>query len=178
MKTGFFYGCSLLLAALSLMLTSCKTANKTGGKLMPDAEEATVLASEAAMPHVIVYKTSKDYSRNVPVVLDDSRSVIVSYPAPTDVTPSVFLPVSLDKGYWLDRKGISENTAFLSYTYEEYARMESAPDMDTLLKNIIDYDPMVEIWDCGSRNAFGKGDMTDRLNELINSGFKGCKRVK
>ena len=136
MKTGFFYGCSLLLAALSLMLTSCKTANKTGGKLMPDAEEATVLASEAAMPHVIVYKTSKDYSRNVPVVLDDSRSVIVSYPAPTDVTPSVFLPVSLDKGYWLDRKGISENTAFLSYTYEEYARMESAPDMDTLLKAV------------------------------------------
>ena len=111
MKTGFFYGCSLLLAALSLMLTSCKTANKTGGKLMPDAEEATVLASEAAMPHVIVYKTSKDYSRNVPVVLDDSRSVIVSYPAPTDVTPSVFLPVSLDKGYWLDRKGISANPA-------------------------------------------------------------------
>ena len=50
--------------------------------------------------------------------------------------------------------------------------------MDTLLKNIIDYDPMVEIWDCGSRNAFGKGDMTDRLNELINSDFKGCKRVK
>ena len=34
---------------------------------------------------VYIYKTRKDYSRLVPVLMDETRTRIVSYPAPTDL---------------------------------------------------------------------------------------------
>ncbi len=107
-------------------------------------------------PSTIVYKTRKDYSKNVPVTLSEDKSKIVSYPAPHDLFFNGILayPTPLAKGYWLDNRGVSENTAFLSLTYEQYAKLPVAPTTDDLYKMIIDKDPITQMYNLGSRYKY------------------------
>ena len=58
--------------------------------------------------------------------------------------------------------------AFLSYTYDEYAALKSAPTMQQLLDSIIDRHPLTAITDCGSRSDFN-GNLVDAVNEYIRS---------
>jgi len=125
-----------------------------------------------ALPPIIVYKTTKDYSKNVAVTLSDDKTRIVSYPAPSDVSARSY-PTALSKGYWLDNRGISQNTAFLSITYEEYAKLKKAPKLEELYAMIIDKNPIKKMYLCG------RGSSTvSELNALIKKRFKGCERVK
>jgi hypothetical protein len=118
-------------------------------------------------PHVLVYKTRGDYSHRVPVILSEDKTKIVSYPHPADLKSGdgYHLPVSLKKGYWLDKKGISKNVAFLSTTYEEYASLTKSPDPGDLEKLILDRDPLVELYDCGNFTDYK--DPVTEVNELI-----------
>lgn len=181
---------SLLLFLSVILLTSCHTA-----KQVPDASAAPVQdgggaaaisvvesapAVSVASPMAVVYKMKKDYSQCVPVILSDDKKTIVSYPHPRDVYTNgkLALPTPLNNGYWLDNRGISENVAFLSYTYEEYAQLTDAPDLNTLYTKIIDKDPILEMWSCGRRHTYN--DIVSELNELIaNKEFdKKFKRLK
>lgn len=55
----------------------------------------------------------------------------------SDVSASS-VPVSLGDGWLLDRRGgISRNSAFLSYTYDEYSKLSSAPSPSALMQRII-----------------------------------------
>jgi hypothetical protein len=134
----------------------------------------------STLPHIVIYKTSNDYRYNVPVILSDDKSQIVSYPHPTDLffDNELTLPIQLDKGYLLDNRGIGKNVAFLSYTYEEYSRLKFPPSLEKLYKNIIDKDPLVELWNCGTREEFS--DLRRQLNELINKNMLSVKgkRIK
>ncbi len=85
------------------------------------------------------------------------------------------MPVQLDKGYLLDMRGIHANTAFTSYTYEAYSKLESAPSVQDLISSIIDPDPFEEIYDCGNRSQFKS--LEKDLNKLIRKKFKGCKNL-
>lgn len=126
-------------------------------------------------PKAIVYKTRKDYSRFVPVTLDETRSHIISYPAPTDIyyEGKLAVPTQLNNGYWLDNRGIGPNAAFTDYTYEEYSKLKEAPSLEILEKRIIDRNPITEYWNCGLRTSYT--DEVNQLNEVIKSGFKGAK---
>ena len=126
----------------------------------------------AALPPVIVYKTTKDYSKNVAVTLSADKTKIVAYPAPSDVSANSY-PTALNKGYWLDNRGISANTAFLSMTYEQYAKLRKAPSLDELYGMIIDKNPIKKMYLCGRG-----GSSVSELNELIKKRFKGCERIK
>lgn len=128
-------------------------------------------------PQAIVYKTTKDYSRNVPVLMNKEHTQIASYPAPTDTyyQGKLAYPTPLKEGYLLDNRGIGANVAFLNYTYEEYSKLKVTPSIDELKKQIIDYYPLIELWNCGLRSQYK--DEIKELNELIESGFKGCKKV-
>jgi len=121
----------------------------------------------AAEPHVIVYKTKKDYDKNVPVTLSDDKSKIVSYPAPTDVVSDngYTTPTKLKHGYLLDNRGIGLNVAFLKLTYKEYAMLRQAPSLDSMYSMIIDKDPLLELYDCGSR--YEMVDPVKEVNEVI-----------
>lgn len=118
-------------------------------------------------PPTMVYKMKGDYSNLVPVVLSDDDSSIVSYPHPMDLSSdSIFLlPSALEKGYWLDNKGIGSKVAFLKWTYDEYSKFDSVPDMSILIANIAYKDPLTELCDCGNKNSFK--DVKSQLNELI-----------
>lgn len=116
---------------------------------------------------VTIYKTTKDYSQNVPVIMNADRTAIVSYPDPKDIRESS-KPTQLNNGYLLDNRGIGENVAFLSYTYDEYSKLESAPSREQLMNSIIDKNPLSKIVNCGHASDYS-GNLVDALNEYIKS---------
>lgn len=119
------------------------------------------------LPTVYIYKTKKDYSHLVPIIMDADRTRIVSYPAPSDLIRNgqLTLPTALDNGYWLDNRGITSNVVFLTYTYEEYAKMPVAPSKEDMLKHVADMYPLINIIDCGKRSDYN--DIVNELNQFI-----------
>ncbi len=116
---------------------------------------------------VIVYKTKADYSQHVPVTLSSDKMEIVSYPAPGDVYygGDLAYPVSLEKGYLLDKRGINENSAFTKWTYYEYSRLSKTPTPQEIRNMLLDKDPFIEIYHCGTRNDFE--NLVEDLNKII-----------
>ena len=176
------------------MFSACHTQKKTTGTKMEISENGTPVesttgtknpdeqnVSAVASPKVIVYKTKKDYSHNVPVILSDDKKTIVSYPHPKDVyyNGRLAYPTPLVDGYLLDNRGIGPNVAFLSYTYEEYCKLDKVPDINTLYKKIIDKDPITEMWLCGFRHNYGS-DISVKLNDMIYNHYleKKSERIK
>lgn len=141
------------------------------------SEQKLTGAPVRALPSVVVYKTTRDFSDHVPVTLDARHEHIVSYPAPTDVYYQGRLakPTALADGYWLDNRGIGEHVAFLDYTYEEYSRLAEVPSREVLESRILERYPLVEMYVCGKREGYA--DEVSELNALIREGFKGCRKV-
>lgn len=142
--------------------------------------KASKMSSESteALPSVIVYKTTGDYYQLVPITLNENKDKVLSYPGPSDLYTNgkLALPVKLDKGYLLDQRGLSANTAFTTFSYEEYSQMESAPSLEELFKSIVDSNPFEEIYNCGKINEFK--DPVKDLNRLIRKNFKGCTSLQ
>jgi hypothetical protein len=120
-------------------------------------------------PHAMVYRTKADYSKLVPVELSDDKTQITSYPAPTDITSEngFQTPTPLNNGYLLDNRGIGKNVAFLKITYEQYAKLPTAPTLKEMMTMIADKDPLTELIDCGTKTAFT--DINAQLNQMIDS---------
>lgn len=136
-------------------------------------------APVAALPPVIIYKTVKDYSRNVPVILSDDKSKIISFPGIRDIyyRNDFAYPVELANGFLLDRRGINENVAFLSYTYEEYSKLARTPSPENLYQKILDRDPVAEMYRCGTSADYH--NLVPELNEIISKeGLDTFQRLK
>jgi hypothetical protein len=130
-----------------------------------------------ALVPLIIYKTKGDYSNNVPIILNAKKDKLISYPAPKDVyyNGKLAIPEKLKLGYYLDNMGISINTVYTSYTFTEYAKLESAPKIEDLMNSIVDSDPFLEIYSCGNRIDI---ETKKYLNKLIDNKFKDCKKIK
>lgn len=157
-----------------LMVISCGSGKnaalqKEVAPLLPAGTGVESHANDvAALPHVRLYKMRKDYSGNVAVTMNEARTQIVSYPDPVDIRPSV-APVPLGDGWYLDRRGVSANTVFTDYTFEQYAALGQVPSRETLMKHIIDKYPFTALWDCGTQES-----SAEHLKEIIRNGFRGC----
>ena len=131
-------------------------------------------------PPTIVYKTHADYSKNVPVILSDDKTTIVSYPHPNDIKngDSFSYPTQLNNGYLLDNRGINKNVAFLKLTYNEYSKLKNPLSLKEMYDLILDKNPVSEMCDCGNKQAFT--NLTNQLNVLIkNNQLKTkCKVLK
>ncbi len=123
----------LMLAAAGMVMTGCRSAG-TVADTAPAAYQATM--HQAGPPPARVYRTSADYAANVPVTLNEQRTALVSYPDPADLRQQSS-PVPLADGWMLDRRGISANSAFLTYTYAQYAALDRAPDEADIMAAII-----------------------------------------
>jgi hypothetical protein len=158
----------ILAATIALgAMVGCKTKQATG------------TANTNSGPPTVVYKTKADYSQYVPVTLSADKSQIVAYPAITDIyyKGKLAIPVQLNKGYWLDNRGIGPNSAFLELTYEEYKNLKEVPRLDDLYKRIKDNDPFTEIYNLGDRNRF-KNEV-EEINQIISKGgLKKFTRLK
>lgn len=164
----------------NLALFGCKTQQISSSALI-DTTSTKVAPQpvQAALVHVIIYKTSKDYRTNVPVVLSEDKGQIISYPHPTDLFFGVnlALPTQLHNGYLLDNRGINKNVAFLKYSYNEYSILKDVPTLQELQQNIIDKDPLTELWDCGNRTNFT--NLQEQINKWIDKDVlhENCKRI-
>jgi hypothetical protein len=161
--------------AIVLFLLSC-THHVSPSAVAPADKPGTVSISS---PSCLVYRTRKDYSVNVPVLLSADRSSIVSYPDIKDIyfNGTLSVPVRLTDGYYLDNRGIGPGVAFLSYTYEEYSRLAATPSSEELMQRLLDRDPLLEMYQCGQRSQYA--DAEQELNLLITSGKLGsCKKLK
>lgn len=154
------------LFLLLLVLASCKSNNEIKTKINED------MFSEKNVTHppVFVYKTKNNYNNLVPVLLSDDKKEIISYPAPSDlkVGNKLLKPTFLQNGYLLDKKGINKNVAFLKYTYDEYSKFEYPPTLKVLHENILDKEPLLELYNCNIQN--NEYVSKNYLNEIINNG--------
>lgn len=82
-----------------------------------------------------LFKMSGDYANNVAVTLGPDGN-LQYYPAPTDITPAS-APVEVGDGWWLNRQGISENSVFTKFTFEEYSALKEVPTPEELKAAII-----------------------------------------
>ena len=167
-------------SAIAIFLCACSSSKKVDAKLDSSQEKVHVSFTETKMselrqsiasPSAIVYRTRKDYINNVPVMMDETKTKLVSYPDPIDVRFNA-KPTLLDKGYLLDNRGIGVNVAFTSYTYYEYVALPSVPSQAELLSHIIDKEPLVELWVCAPRHTYN--DLIKDINQLVKDGFPNC----
>jgi hypothetical protein len=154
----------IILLPILVLFIMCKTDQK-------------IVSDVKASAPLIIYKTKADYSNKVPIIMNDKKDMIVSYPSPKDIylNGKLALPVKLKHGYYLDNRGISTNSVFTSYTYEEYSKLATAPKLEELMDRIIDKDPFLEIYDCGVREKFKK---QSDIIKLVNFKFTNCMRLK
>ena len=110
----------ILLFSGSLLLACSKPVDPSGSAPTLKSGQNSVPS-----PPCIVYKTKSDYSKNIPVILSDDQTRIVSYPDVKDVyfKGNLAYPTVLNDGFLLDNRGIGPNVAFLSVTYEQYSKM-------------------------------------------------------
>ncbi len=150
---------ALGILAGGAVLLSCSSSKKSG----MENKGKTGVASPPAM----IYKTKKDYSKNVPVTLSADKQKVVSYPAQSDIRrgKDFSYPTKLAEGYLLDNRGIGPNTAFLRFTYEDYYNMDNVPTAERLMNYILDDDPFTELYEVGRRGDFE--NLEDEINEII-----------
>ncbi|MEA1877394.1 MAG: hypothetical protein U9N86_11065 [Bacteroidota bacterium] len=155
----------IMVLFLAVFLLSCSSNNKV---VIPDYMPG---------PKAIVYKTKADYYDKVPIFLSEDKKTITGFPHPKDLMQvgQLALPTKLIKGYLLDNRGVNANTAFLKYSYQEYADLQTHPNLEKLYQSIIDKDPILEIYDCGLRSDY---ETVGEINQLIKKRFKGAKKVK
>lgn len=124
----------MLLSALAA-LSGCASQNVSRE---PQTVEPIVATSSemSTMPKARAYQTNGDYADRVMISLAPDGSIL-SYPAPSDITKQS-APLPIIDGWLLDRQGgVSENSAFLKYTYSEYASLPCAPTLEELKLAII-----------------------------------------
>ncbi len=110
----------------------------------------------------------------MPISLNESQDKVIAYPAPGDLylNGQPALPVKLRDGYWLDNRGIGVNTVFTEYTYNAYSKLNRAPLQEDLIKSVIDFDPFLEIYNCGNRQGT---ETLQQINGIFYGKFGGCK---
>jgi len=165
---------SVLIIAIIFIVAGCKAGNSVAQK----NKTSLVLEQQAEIninAPVVIYKTQKDYSDLVPITLSDNGKNIISYPDPKDlVSDGGFQkPTKLKDGYLLDNRGVSRNTAFINLSYEVYSKLKEAPTLAELNEMIVDRDPFIALYNCGSRNQYQ--DMVQELNKLIKQNQFGGK---
>ncbi len=99
------------------------------------APERVVGGEASYIPRALIYRTNGDYADNVPITVNAAGDQVVSFPAPSDLRGAT--PVPLADGWLLDRRGVSLNTRFTTFTYKEYSEMTSAPSIERLLHSVI-----------------------------------------
>lgn len=168
----------ILLLAMSITIagSSCRINATKNDQAVESVSNAM---PGMAGPPVIIYRTRANYDSLVPITLTPDHENVVAYPHPRDIYTGgeLALPVHLVNGFLLDRRGIDSRVAFTKFTYNEYAALDYLPTPEQLLNAVVDADPLIEMFNCGSRYAFD--DVVSELNQAILEGkFAEWERLK
>ena len=169
MKFSFFLIAAVLFScnASRKQIEVNAATQKNNNSLQSDKVKENNPVDYSIGPATIIYKTKNDYFDKISVTLNDDKTKIVSYPGPKDVyyNGQLAYPTKLNNGYMLDNRGINKNTAFLNITYEEYSKRTEAPSLSEMMNMIIDKEPFIEIYNCGTRYQYK--DIVNDLNKVI-----------
>ena len=166
---------SLTICIIGIFLISCSNRIQSTSSDFNDL----AIESTMALPPCIIYKTKADYSKQVPVILSEHKTNITSYPDVSDIRKQGerVYPTALSNGFLLDNRGIGPNVAFLDITYDEFIKGTETPGADELFQQILDADPLVVMYQCGTRHQYT--EMVAELNQIIETDiFSNCKKLK
>jgi hypothetical protein len=165
------------LFVASLFVCNCsRPVTPEGSK--PEKNQDGVIIRKAGPP-AIIYRTKNDYFDKVPVNLSENHDRVTGYPSQKDIVTNegFSYPSRLINGFLLDNRGIGKHSAFLDLSYDAYSKLQDEISAEFLLPRIIDHDPFLEIYDCGSRFQFK--DIITELNELIElNQFERCIKLR
>lgn len=164
-----------LIAACSGLFASC-SSQKSIDAAVPVSAVVVGGNQNSFIPKGLLYTTNGNYNSNVAITLNESRTQVMSFPAPSDVSEAS-APLIID-GYLLDRRGgISFNTAFISMTYGEYSQLQQVPSQAELLKMVIPEARVTEMVILPI-TAYQAATQPAEVARIISDGLKGCKVMK
>lgn len=171
---------NILIFCVSLFVFSCGV-RKADNNSMQNVVESKYVGNKSSgvmLPKAVIYKTTHNYNDYVPVIMDEGKKRIISYPAPSDLyyNGKLAKPLELKNGYLLDNRGINRNVVFTDYTYEEYSNFKEAPSLEELKAHIKDIFPLSEMYYTEDSRNIKNG--IDYYNDIIDSGFKNCVKEK
>lgn len=153
----------IMFISFAIMGSSCITGSKvTRNKDIQNIEQSVAITSP-----LTIYKVEEKYFDKVAIQLSNDGNQILSYPSPIDIRRHEQLPypTRLNEGYLLDNVGnISQQTAFLSMSYEEYATLDKAPSLADMKRMIVGKG-VKEIYIC--RHIERNENLKSKINQLI-----------
>ena len=132
------YLAGISIACIAVMVSCATTANKPDKQQSPQTSaDGLVVNPNRHLPKAIVYRTNIPVDNHPTVKVSDSGNELISYPDPRDIRGES-RPIKLTDGWLLDRQGgISKNSRFLKYTYDEYSALPMVPSTSELLESIM-----------------------------------------
>lgn len=136
MKSSFAY-IAMASISISFFLGACSAGKGAVDKApVIEVKQKNIGGEEArALPKATAFRMSGDYMNNVAITLNSDGS-IAYYPDPSDLSKSS-IPYALADGWYLNRQGISANSVFTSYTFEDYMALQQPPSQQELLAAVI-----------------------------------------
>lgn len=117
-----------------LGLIACKTGDKHAQSAIP-------------LPDFAVYqlKNVNDTSK-VFLNLDESKSFVVYYPAPVDL--SRMTKIEWINGFVIDKRGINSNSVFTKHNIQDYQTKGILPDLASWMNEIQEFEPFISFYRC------------------------------
>lgn len=166
---------SILAISLLILMQSCH--RKAVVKAPVGSASSDAIAKPSAK--VIIYKTNKDYSQQLPVGMNAARTEVQSYPSVSDIIlgDSLRLPIGLGQGYWLDHQGIGPDHVFSHIRYDEYKSGLVSVRFKEILERLEDKHPITEMYECGDRNQYDQ--MIKSMQNLVREGAlkSKCRQI-
>lgn len=161
-----------VVATISAATIACSSQKKATDEVAADApvvyqSRTSATQQVSMMPKAQIYKTSVDCTQFVPVQFA-ADGTLVSFPAPTDLTDQS-VPLPLVNGYLLDRRGVSVNSRFTTWTWREYRALPQAPSPDQIKSNLLEDAYVTEVVTLPMTLSEALAD-TAAVNSLIVSG--------
>lgn len=171
---GILAGALIVAAGCSTSRTPAATGTHTrinGTIAQPQQGELPIGGSVNTLPKAHIYRMTGNYSLNVPLQLSPSGELI-SFPDPHDISKGSE-PIQLADGWWLDRRGVSVNSVFTTYTYSEYMALPAPPSVAELKKAIIPGSGITELAILPMLPAEAASHI-EAVDSLIRQGLPGC----
>lgn len=140
---SFILICFALSACSKKISETNNTAEAVTGATSQQNDQLAVKAPDniiGSAPHnaiakATVFKMSGDYANNVAVTID-AQGNLLYFPAPSDISV-MSAPKSIGDGWYLNRQGLSSNSVFTKWTFEEYASLKTVPTPQQIKDAII-----------------------------------------
>ena len=137
-RLAYILPLTALCFSCSPKVSDATGAGSQGGGIVaaePIQADGYIGGTSAMIPKATAFRMNGDYADKVAVTVDANGN-LTYFPDPTDIS-DYSRPVDLGNGWWLNRQGVSSNSVFTRYTFEEYRKLPKVPTAAELKAAII-----------------------------------------